>query len=158
MHDPRAIANQFIQLSHQNLTLMQLLKLSYFAHGFNLAILKKPLSNELAEAWKFGPVFPSIYHEFKFQGSGPIKESAVEDDGEALIQGDFRNEELQLMEVVHQIYGSLGGWELSALTHKEKTPWYEAWNGEGKAKDNVQINNDLIKNHFIKIVQRYVGE
>ena len=157
MHNPLAIANYFIGLGKEKLTLMQLLKLSYFAHGFSLAILGKPLSEESAEAWKFGPVFPSIYYEFKFQGPGFIKEFAEEDDGESLIQGNFTNEELQLMKVVYQIYGSLGGWQLSALTHKQGTPWYEVWSKEGEDHDGAPIDNVLIKGHFKSIVQKYVA-
>ena len=38
MHDSLAIVNHFIDLGNKKLTLMQLLKLSYIAHGFNLDI------------------------------------------------------------------------------------------------------------------------
>ena len=71
-HDPVAIANYFIGLyeldkknSGEGLDLMQLLKLSYLAHGFKLGITGHPLSNENLEAWRYGPVFPSIYQAFK---------------------------------------------------------------------------------------------
>jgi uncharacterized phage-associated protein len=54
-----AIANEFIKVAKRNgvlLTPMKLQKLVYFAHGWYLALLGKPLINEPVEAWKFGPV------------------------------------------------------------------------------------------------------
>ena len=87
-HNPIAIANHFIDLSPNGLTLMQLLKLSYISHGFTLALLDKPLADEYAEAWRFGPVFPSIYHEFK-KKSGPIKNKAQKANMRINILEDF---------------------------------------------------------------------
>jgi uncharacterized phage-associated protein len=37
-----------------------------------LAINKEPLIDERVEAWNYGPVIPSLYHEFKNFGSGAI--------------------------------------------------------------------------------------
>ena len=51
---------------------MKLQKLAYFAHGWNLAIRNTPLINESVEAWKFGPVIPSLYHDVKGYGMEPI--------------------------------------------------------------------------------------
>ena len=161
MHNPLAITNYFIELGKEKLTLMQLLKLSYIAHGFSLAISDKELSKELVQAWKFGPVFPSVYHEFKYQGSGPIKEYAEKlgPDKKTLvpIQGEFSDTENRTMQLVYDVYGNLNGWQLSALTHKEGTPWYQVWhNEEGSKYDGVPIKNQLIKDHFYKIISKYV--
>ena len=77
-HEPVAIANHFIELNPDGLTLMQLLKLSYIAHGFKLGLDLGPLSRELAQAWKYGPVFPSIYHKFKYNPPEKINQLATE--------------------------------------------------------------------------------
>src|SRR5258708_6687363 len=71
-----AVANWFVEKANQGgkpVTLMKLLKLVYFAHGWHLALTKKPLIKEEIEAWKFGPVAPDVYHVFKTNGAGPIK-------------------------------------------------------------------------------------
>ena len=48
--------------------------MTYFANGILLAHTngKQRLVNEKFQAWEFGPVVPSIYHEFKQFGAGPI--------------------------------------------------------------------------------------
>ena len=131
------IANRFIELSsNKGLTLMQLLKLSYIAHGFKLGLSGKPLANETVQAWKFGPVFPSIYHEFKYEPSNSkIKELATDlnKSRNALepVRGNFTETEEKIISLVYDIYGDINGLKLSALTHKEGTPWYKAWNEEG---------------------------
>jgi len=85
-----AIANEFIKVARERnkqLTPMELLKLVYFAHGWYLALSGVPLINEPVQAWRFGPVIPSIYHAFKRYGSGPIIALATSDPFEPPIWG-----------------------------------------------------------------------
>ena len=155
MHDPRAIANEFIKLGRKNnspLTLMQILKLSYIAHGFSLAFLDRPLSNSGPEAWGYGPVFPEVYHSLKFHGDQPVTEviAKIEINNENLlspIEEKFSSEESQVIDFVYNNYGQLSGHELSELTHKEGTPWKNAWNG-GYGQWGITISNLEIKKHF----------
>ncbi|MCY4000360.1 MAG: DUF4065 domain-containing protein, partial [Bacteroidetes bacterium] len=58
--------------SGRNLTPMQLIKLSYIAHGWTLGISGEPLFNDTVEAWRYGPVVPDIYHTYKEFGHSPI--------------------------------------------------------------------------------------
>src|SRR5436190_8185336 len=64
-----AVANRFVELANESgatqFSLMKLLKLVYFAHGWHLALTKRPIIDERLEAWKFGPVAPDVYHSFK---------------------------------------------------------------------------------------------
>lgn len=69
---------------------MHLQKLTYFAHGWYIAFNDQeqiqPLINEPFQAWEYGPVCSSIYHEFKGFGCNAIvenylmKELVVSDD------------------------------------------------------------------------------
>ena len=140
-HHPVAIANYFIDLSTpiEGLTLMQLLKLSYIAHGFKLGITDgEILSNEYAEAWKFGPVFPSVYHEFKHIYPEKIKNKTEN-------QEQFNSLEEDIIRFVYETYGSLDGWRLSVLTHKDGSPWSQTW--ESNLNPKI-IQNTLIKKYF----------
>lgn len=160
-YNPVTIANYFIGLrSDTGLTLMQLLKLSYIAHGVTLAVLSRDqenylLANEYVEAWKYGPVFPSIYHEFKAQ-PGYIKKKAQrfnpQTDAMQDWMADFSENEAKIMRVVDRKYGHLEGWELSVITHKEGTPWSETWE-EGKRIRDFSISNDLIKKYYQDILK-----
>ena len=160
IYNPVTIANYFIRQSKKGLTLMQLLKLSYIAHGFKLAFFKHPLSNEYAEAWKYGPVFPSIYHEFKAKiglittpaNTFNMKKQALE-----VWTANFTENEKEILNTVVKKYGPLEGWKLSALTHAEGTPWAIAWE---KAKENgkhirgFSIRNEDIQKHYLGLIAK----
>jgi uncharacterized phage-associated protein len=49
----------------QDLTPMKILKLTYLAHGWHLCYTDSPLILDQVQAWKYGPVVPSVYHYFK---------------------------------------------------------------------------------------------
>ena len=157
-HHPVAVANYFIGKSG-GLTLLQILKLSYIAHGFKLGLTGEPLVKELVQAWQYGPVFPCIYHEFKLTSSRLIEKQAKRFDSSQTtlvpVDSNFTEYEKELMDSVYKHYGSLEGWALSSLTHKKDTPWYEAWHRPGGGKDfmGVTIPNEKIQKHFEQIIE-----
>jgi uncharacterized phage-associated protein len=51
---------------------MKLQKLLYYAQGFAMVILGKPLFDEDFEAWDYGPVLRAVYDKFKGYGSGAL--------------------------------------------------------------------------------------
>jgi len=58
---PRIVADDILYLARQAnnpLTPMQVLKLAYIAHGWQLGLHGRPLINEPVEAWKYGPDLP----------------------------------------------------------------------------------------------------
>jgi uncharacterized phage-associated protein len=78
-YDSKAVANYFLdcaQRSSKKLDPMQIQKLVYFAHGWRLAAIGAALIDEMVEAWRYGPVIPSLYHEFKSFGKNPITRKA----------------------------------------------------------------------------------
>ncbi len=70
-YPPSAVANFFLSKSDE-ITQMQLHKLLYYAHGWYLAVVGKPLLNEMIGAWKHGPVVPSLYYDLKKFGARPV--------------------------------------------------------------------------------------
>ena len=74
MIDAIAIANYFVEKSKEDkqcekLTLLRLVKYVYIAYGFALVLLGRSIINDRfdkVEAWKYGPVIPSVYHSFTF--------------------------------------------------------------------------------------------
>ena len=74
-YSPAAIANNILWLAREegiSVTVMKLLKLVYIVYGWTLASLDHKLFNEPIQAWKHGPVIPSIYYQFDNFGSKPI--------------------------------------------------------------------------------------
>ena len=114
--------------------------MSYIAHGFKLAIHKCPFSNELVQAWDYGPVFPKIYYTFKSNPPGKIKRY-----GDNFESHSFNEDEIEIIKLVYDTYGSFDGWVLSAITHAPGTPWHTFYK---KDVLGITIPNDVIQEHF----------
>ena len=145
------IANYFIEKSLDSgveLTPMKLNKLVYIAHGWYLGLSDRPLIGEAAQAWKYGPVIPSIYHRFKAYGGAQI--TSLEPANDLVTIPEVRDEELKaFLQRIWDVYGNLSGLQLSSLTHQEGTPWSvvrEKFNS--KDDGGAIIPNDLIKQHY----------
>ena len=129
-----------------DLTPMKLLKLVYIAHGWVLCFTDKPLLSEPVEAWKYGPVVPSVYNFFKEYGSSPIPPGSRV----ALPDPDFDEQTKRVVESVWNAYKGFTGIQLSSMTHQPGTPWYETWNVlGGKDCRNLNIDNMRIRDHYL---------
>lgn len=164
-YDARAIANYFLDLSAEErkpITPLKMQKLVYFTHGWNLAIKHEPLLNERIEAWKFGPVIPSLYQAFKSVGAGAITEKANDISFDP--QGNWKIREptidtnlfssqeqdvftKSLLKRVWNVYGKFTGEQLSRMTHEPGSPWATTRETFGDIK-NVDIPDDLIEKYF----------
>lgn len=163
-----AIANEFLRMpGGRALTQMQLQKLVYFAHGWNLALNGEPLVTEPPEAWTYGPVFPDLYDHTKYFGKGAIGRTITPDDDEAArfftrsksgrpaYQARLTPRERSIIDHVWRRYGTLTGGKLSSLTHQPGTPWFQTYrHGEGK---NQPIDNRLIREHYERLAERARG-
>jgi uncharacterized phage-associated protein len=143
MYEPNQIANYFLFKygQTQGMTPMKLIKMVYIAHGWYLAQQNKLLINENAQAWKFGPVIPSLYNRFKVYGNGQITET---------VNSDIDNPEVTaFLDEVWVAYGELNGIQLSSLTHMNNTPWSQVWaNALSQDRLNLEIPNRLIQEHY----------
>lgn len=148
-HEPLAIANKVLGVALERglpLTIMQLIKLVYFAHGWTLALLGKPLVNEAPQAWQHGPVYPSIYNEFRGSGARPIERTAKNPFSGTDYDATLTTDEQSVLEQVVTAYGKIHAFELSSRTHQRGTPWDDVY--QGGAGKFQPIGNDLIKTHF----------
>lgn len=156
--DPKAIANFFVRCAadeRKQLTPLQAIKLVFIAHGWYLGLTEKPLVSEPPQAWKYGPVFPSLYQEFRGYGDGPITSPATTftaDYSLEIVPPPSRSEQEPLCKFLEQVYaqyGKFSGTQLSTLTHQEGSPWYKAWHElGGKHKKNFPIPQDLITEYY----------
>lgn len=70
-----AVANAFLMLSKNNgvlLNQMQLQKLVYIAHGWNLAIYNSPLTEDEIIATDYGPIYPKLQKALTRYGADPV--------------------------------------------------------------------------------------
>lgn len=140
-YDARIIANWFVTRAQRDgkiLSIMSLLKLIYFAHGWNLEMRKAPLIGNGIQAWQYGPVVPEVYHAFRSQGIDvriPL----------ASVVSTVTPRDETFLEQIYQIYGSMSPFQLSDLTHEDGGPWHIATQLKGWY---ASIPDDLIRTHF----------
>ena len=159
----KAIANYFIGKYGKNgITPLKLQKLVYLAHGWHYAFKDDPLvDDEFAEAWEYGPVFPSLYHEFKHRGNRPIMDFATEIDYESVVDPDadiiVKTPQISdddtftqgLLDRIWEKYGPYTGVHLSDLTHRQGSPWQITRSRmENASIKNVNIENEEIKKYY----------
>lgn len=135
----------FNAVEDKHVTPMQLIKLTYIANGYMLGLHGRTLFDEKVEAWRYGPVIPSIYQTVRKFGGNKITDLDSIDDG------SFGVEEKDVMAEIAKIYGKYDGVTLSAATHKPETPWSITWQ---RSKANAIIPDDLIENFYKSILSK----
>lgn len=77
---PMYVANYIIKKSNEldyDINNLKLQKILYFLQAEYLSENGKRLFDEHMEKWKYGPVTPSVYHEYKIFGAKDIKKSDI---------------------------------------------------------------------------------
>ena len=110
---------------------MKLQKLLYYAQGFALAILGKPLFEDDFEKWAYGPVLPVVYNKYKAFGS----EAIPCPEGASLL--DYTDDERKLLDEVYYTFGQYSAWALSEMSHAT-APWRDAELGKIISKDSMK--------------------
>ena len=137
------VANYFVNSSRvlgARISNMKLNKLLYFAQGYSLSCLEKPLFEEDLQAWQHGPVAPSVYNSFKSYGPSPIEHVSGKYDASV-----FSDEQVDLLTAVMRKYFRYSAWALRELTHQKGTPWRQVYDENAR---NVVIEKKLMKEFF----------
>lgn len=150
------IANYFLAKAHEEqlpITQLKLLKLIYVGYGWVAAVLSRKLFEEDIEAWQHGPVIPSIYHEFKHNGSSPIEGLSVNLDfnnPDSLCTPKIPEDEADVyfvLSFVWDIYKNFSAWSLRNQTHEPGSPWSQVYK---PGHSGQVIPFELIKEYFNK--------
>ena len=155
-----SIANYFVDKAIKDknspchLTLLRLVKYVYISYGLAMALLDKIILDERfdkVEAWKYGPVIPSVYHSFKHNQNNPITEKAsilaYEDQkGNMSFETPTVKDEsiTEILDFVWSEYRECSITQLIDELHTAYSPWgmyYEA----GK---NVEIPHQITKKYY----------
>lgn len=121
---------------------LKLQKLAYYAQGFSLVLLGRPLFAEPVEAWMHGPVVPDLYHKYKEYGNQVLPVSGQLDFER------FSEDERELLDEVFRVYGQFSAWKLRNMSHEE-TPWQSTY-VEGEAGKPIPL--DIMADFFQTLV------
>jgi uncharacterized phage-associated protein len=154
--------NFFLKSGIPGLTNLKVNKLLYISHGLILANLHIPLLNkkyhEDVEAWKLGPVVPSVYHELKCFGkeiitvNDPSFESCLSEeteiDGIVRVIPEIKDDKVsKVLEWVKDTFGKYSAQALVELTHERNTPWSQVYE-EGTS--GAKIDDELTKEFYTR--------
>lgn len=154
------VANFFLSKAREegrSLDPIKLIKLIYIGYGWYLALTGKRLFSEPIQAWRHGPVIPSIYHEFKHYRSSPIEDYSTNFNlstlEERVPQLDSTSDATAILQRVWDIYKRFSGWSLRNKTHETNTPWRRTYEENCY---NAEIDDELIKDHFQEKIGQYL--
>lgn len=135
---------------------LKLQKLLYFAQGYSLAIVDKPLFNEEFEAWDFGPVVPVAYRNYKIFGANCIPKIQyyydINYDNDTFldkIEYDkkyYNDIEQTIMDNIVKTFGRYSANELVKITHSQP-PWINCY------KKKTIIEKEEIKEYFCSVLR-----
>lgn len=129
-----AVANYLVNYAKEQdrpLKLLGLMKRVYIVHGFSMAIYGKFAIDsrfDIVEAWKYGPVIPSVYHSFKYNKDSPITEltDTIECVEDKIVFNTPLLEDVEIQKICKMVwnrYEKMSDSEMVELTHREGTPW-----------------------------------
>lgn len=160
-----SVANYFIELAHKEgkpIHLLGLVKRVYIAHGFALALLHRGLLDprfDKVEAWKYGPVIPSVYHSFKQYKRDNITQPTVMLHQDEFGVYDFITpvidveQDKMIVEMVWKRYHDYSDNTLVDLTHMEGSPWKVCY----KEGENREIPDSFTQLYYQKLVKIIVN-
>lgn len=147
VYDARGIAGYLIgKAGPAGLDALQVMKLTYIAHGFTLGACDKPLLEDDIEAWKFGPVIRRLYSCIP-AGRQPFNELL-----RPVETPEMEGQDRLIVDMVFEKYGKLSGLYLSTLTHRPGSPWHQTWTTYGQ---NAVIPKQVIRKHYDGILESW---
>ena len=160
------IANYIIEYSNDkgySINNLILQKILYFANVIKIVDTKIPLFEEQMEKWKYGPVVPSVYHEYKRFGAFQITKQDIvkeyfhfeniENNSLGNIKifkyqpQDIPELDANLLKKVIDRFSDVDIFDIVEKTHKQE-PWkkYEKLISDGV--QGIKYTNEEILNYF----------
>lgn len=144
------VAEKICEAGNWEITNLQLQKMLYIAQVFYLGKHEHHLFRAKFEAWDYGPVAPSVYHEFKIFGNKPIEKWAFPQFKE-----ECSPEENAFIKKIVDLLVKLPSSTLVGLTHRNNTAWYN--NYRPGAKD-VEIPEEDMRKEFKEVWLKHAEE
>lgn len=133
------VSNYF--LNKEPMSNKKLQKICYYAYSWYLNIYKKELFENKFEAWRHGPVYPSLYKKYK---SYEYKDINIHNNIKIPCEVEV------FLDRIYECYGTLTAGEIEQLSHIEE-PWKKTRSGLFNFESSRRpIKKELIENYYIK--------
>jgi uncharacterized phage-associated protein len=133
-------AHYLCKVRDWTLTPLEVQKLLYLAHMVSLGRSngERPLVRESFQAWDYGPVLPSLYHQLKMFGDSPVRDvflaKSRDDSPSAKIIGQ-----------VAKSYANKSAGDLVAMTHRDGGAWAKSY--RPGVKDRIIPDGDILEEY-----------
>ena len=159
MHSALWVADYITAIGGGNLTPLQILKMTYLSHGYTLVITNEPLISDKVEAWKYGPVIPTVYDALSLYGSvqvdslhyccTPLSSTDKIKERIEYLGERFGEEEKEVIDCIVELYKDWTGGQLITLMHRNDTPWSQHY---VKGSVGVEIPDESTKKYYKRLV------
>ncbi|MCG8624982.1 MAG: DUF4065 domain-containing protein [Proteobacteria bacterium] len=143
---PIAAANYLLE-KRDALKPIKLIKLVYLCHGYCLAYFGKPLVDEKPQAWRYGPVFPSLYYAVQDYGNNPVVHKINEGLNKDSAPPNYAQQ--QFMDAIYEDFKEDSDDTLSGMASYPDSPWAKV---RKKAKGNAPIGDKDMRMGFVEFV------
>ena len=130
---------------------LSLQKLLYFSNGISNYFLGNNLINDVAQSWKYGPVYKEVYDCFSYYGYNKLDYNELVKDKNI----DLSDEEKKFLDVIIDSFGFYSGGILREMSHLTD-PWINTRVGlMDDEPSNRIISLDEMNEYFSKIIKKY---
>lgn len=136
------VRQRYRSLIGGEITPIKLQKLVYLVFGYYGGATNEALFDDRIEAWKYGPVVPTLYHNGIV---GPVLPKLE-------WEKNYQTQVIVVEKVIKQ-YGIRSDFELVGLTHGEGTPWKHVYLG---GEMSIEIPKQIIIEYY-RIIMRSLG-
>ena len=159
-HASLLVGDYLIAKGNGELTPMHINKLTYISHGWTLALLNENLISDEVQAWRYGPVIPSIYHNLKSFASNkvnmlmycdtPLSDIVAIAERVEFFKNTVILNKIKIIDKVFDTHKHFTGNQLSGITHKKGSPWYTH---HKKGVLDIIIPNEDIKQYYKQLAE-----
>lgn len=152
------VANSIAGEYHRKVNNLELQKYLYFLNARFLVETGEPLFQDDIEKWKFGPVIPTVYHEYKNFGAASINAVSNHEtlqivDGKVVFvekPSNFNCLKSEVKRIINETVNSLSMIDRFDLV--EKTHTHTEWKKDElrimNGERHLKYSNDGIKEYF----------
>lgn len=142
---------KYIIAKTKDVTNLSVQKMLYLCQIVSVSVNNKLMFADLCEAWKYGPVYLTIYYKLSKYARDYIDVNEFENFNEIELDADDK----KVVDAVIESFGVLSGSMLINVSHKTE-PWKKARSGVGDLENsNAVITNKSIKEYAKCIATKY---
>lgn len=142
---------KYIIAKTKDVTNLSVQKMLYLCQIVSVSVNNKLMFSDLCEAWKYGPVYPTIYYKLSKYARDYIDVNEFDTFNEIELDA----EDKRIVDAVIASFGVLSGSALISVSHKTE-PWKRARVGVHDLENsNAVITNKSIKEYAKSIATKY---